>query len=133
MKLHYKLANIIYDFRSRRQRFARGWADGDVWNMNDWFIKTVEPMLKHLRDNGCGVPNELYDEGLDSREQWEAVLDEMVRCLHLMDEENVRMALGLYRRHGLSYDEHKRIGDTMEENKNRFFELFSKWFFDLWD
>jgi hypothetical protein len=43
------------------------------------------------------------------------------------------MALGLYRRHGLSYDEHKRIGDTMEENKNRFFELFSKWFFDLWD
>ena len=40
----------------RRQREKRGYSDTDVWNMNDWFIGTVTPMLKQFRKRHNGIP-----------------------------------------------------------------------------
>lgn len=31
------------------------------------------------------------------------------------------------------FESYKKANDLMEENKDRFFELFSKYFFCLWD
>lgn len=132
MNLYYKIKNAInefrYDFRCRRQRFKRGYADSDVWDMDCWFIRTVKPMLIQLRDNGIGVPNELYQDVDDKeREAWEAVLTEMIECLDDMDRYAVEEKYNL---HGNSYH---RSWDVIEKNKNRFFELFSRYFYSLWD
>ena len=132
MRLYYKIRNAIrefkYEFRSRRQRFKRGYSDSDVWDMDYWFIRTVKPMLIQLRDNGIGVPNELYQDVDDKeREAWEAVLTEMVECLDDMDRYAVEEKYNL---HGNSY---QRSWDIIEKNKDRFFELFSKHFYNLWD
>lgn len=132
MNLYYKIRNAIrefkYEFKSRRQRLKRGYSDSDVWDMDYWFIRTVKPMLIQLRDNGIGVPNELYQDADDKeREAWEAVLTEMVECLDDMDRYAVEEKYNL---HGNSY---QRSWDIIEKNKNRFFELFSKYFYDLWD
>ena len=132
MNLYYKIRNAFrelkYDFRRRCQRFKRGYSYGDVWDMDYWFIRTVKPMLTHLRDHGIGIPNELYQDGDDKeREAWEAVLTEMIECLEDMDRYAVEEKYNL---HGDSY---QRSWDIVEKNKNRFFELFSKWFFSLWD
>lgn len=65
-------------------------------------------------------------------DEWESILEEMINHLELMDEENVIKSLGLTRKI-LSYEESRKIDNIMIKNKERFFELFSKWFYSLWD
>lgn len=136
MNLYYRIKNTIsdfwYDFRARCQRFKRGWSYGDVWDMDVWFIRTVKPMLIHLRDHGIGIPNELYVDGENERVNWENTLTEMINCLELMDEDAARKRLNILDS-DYSFESYKKINDLMEENKDRFFELFSKYYFSLCD
>lgn len=137
MNLYYKLKNkLIYDFdslRARIQRFKRGYSYGDVWDMDYWFMRTVKSMLIHLRDHGIGIPNELYLQDADNeRIIWENTLTEMISCLELMDEENAEKYLGIAD-NDYSVESYDKVTNLMEENKNRFFELFSKYFYCLWD
>lgn len=141
MNLYYKLKNkLIYDvdsLKARIQRFKRGYSYGDVWDMYFWFMRTVKPMLIHLRDHGIGVPNELYLQDADNeRIIWENTLTEMISCLEIMDEDNVYKLLG-YKdddwQSRLSPKDYEKVYQVMEESKNRFFELFSKYFYNLWD
>lgn len=137
MTLYYKIRNAIrelrYDLRCRCQRFKRGYSYSDIWDMDCWFKRTVKPMLIHLRDHGCGVPNDLYLDGVENeREAWEAVLTEMVDCLTLMDEDEVEKYLGIVD-DDWSIESYNKVNNLMETKKNRFFELFSKYFYSLWD
>lgn len=136
MNPYHRIKNTIsdlwYDFRCRCQRFKRGWAYGDVWDIDCWFMCTVKPMLLHLYHNHTGVPIE-FENNPDG---WKEVLNEMITCLDLMDEEDVYAFLGFceiedYKR--MTNEDRENVYRIMEENKNRFFELFSKHFFDLWD
>lgn len=131
MKLHYRIQNALNNLRARYQRFKCGYSYGDVWNMCDWFTRTVKPMLIHLKNNGISRPMEFKH-----RSEWEAVLEEMIDCLNFMDEDYVFKFLGFgavdnYR--NITEEDWNRIYTIMAENKNRFFELFSKYFYDLWD
>ncbi len=131
MSLYYRIKNAWYDFRCRCQRFKRGWAYGDVWDMDQWFMRTVKPMLVHLKNNGISMPLEFYN-GDGNRIYWENILTEMITCLELMDEDAAREHLDISDS-DYSFESYQKTSDFMEENKNRFFELFSKYFFDLWD
>lgn len=138
MNLYYQLKNkLIYDvdsLRARIQRFKRGYSYGDVWDMDYWFMRTVKPMLIHLRNHGIGIPNELYLQDADNeRILWENTLTEMISCLELMDEDNAEKYLGLENKERWSLEDYNKRWALMEENKNRFFELFSKYFYCLWD
>ena len=60
----------------------------------------------------------------------------MITCLEFMDEEDVCAFLGFceiedYKR--MTKEDHESVYRIMEEKKNRFFELFSKYFYDFWD
>lgn len=132
MKLNYRIQNALYNFRARYQRFKCGWAYGDVWDMDIWFIRVVKPMLAHLRDHGIGIPGEFCIGEDSNRIYWENALTEMISCLELMDESAAREHLGISDS-DYSFESYKKINDLMEENKDRFFELFSKYFFCLWD
>lgn len=127
---------FVYGFdslRARWQRFIRGYSYGDVWDMDFWFMRNVKPMLIHLRDHGIGIPNELYLDGAENeREAWEAVLTEMINCLDLMDEDNAQKHLGIADS-DWTMESYNKVHACMDENKNRFFELFSKYFYSLWD
>ena len=138
MRLKPKIQIAWYNFKSRCQRFKRGYSYGDVWDMDCWFIHTVKPMLIHLRDYGIGIPGTLVVECENKREAWEAVLTEMIDCLTLMEEENVYEHLFGENWFELERDDNiledwKRVCAIMDQNKNRFFELFSKYFYCLWD
>jgi hypothetical protein len=137
MRLYRKIKNfLVYDFdslRARCQRFIRGYSYGDVWDMDCWFKRTVKPMLIHLRDHGIGIPFDLYQEGAENeRAAWEAVLTEMVECIDLMDEDEAQKYLGIAD-DDYSAESYKKVNDFMDEKKDRFFELFGKYFFSLWD
>ena len=127
---------LIYDFdslRARCQRFKRGYSYGDVWDMDFWFMRNVKPMLIHMRDHGIGVPWDLYNhEAENARIDWENILTEMVECLDLMDEDAAREYLCLTD-DDHSIESYKKVNDFMDAKKDRFFELFSKHFYSLWD
>ena len=138
MRLYYKLKNkLIYDvdsLKARCQRFKRGYSYGDVWDMDFWFMRTVKPMLIHLRDRGIGIPNDLYIKDADNeRILWENTLTEMINCLDLMYEDNAAKHLGIENKERWSLEDYNKRWMLMEESKNRFFELFSKYFYSLWD
>jgi hypothetical protein len=137
MNLYYKIKNAIsdlrYDLRVRCQRFKRGYSWSDVWNMDCWFKNMAKPMLTHLRDHGIGVPWELYKEGAENeREAWEEILTEMANCLTLMDEDEAEKYLGIAD-DDYSFESYQKVRDLMDENKDRFSELFGKYFYNLWD
>lgn len=138
MNLYYKIKNkLIYGhdcLRARIQRFKRGYSYGDVWDMDFWFMRTVKPMLIHLRDHGIGIPNELYLQDADNeRILWENTLTEMIGCLELMDEDGAAKHLGIENKERWSLEDYNKRWKLMEESKHRFFELFSKYFYCLWD
>ena len=105
------------------QRFHRGYADTDVWNLNTWFLSTVRPMLQQLHDTHAGYPVNITNE------LWEEELRTMIRLLDGMDEGKLI--------EGLSTNEvvknAVKIQEELDRNKDRFFELFSKYFWNLWD
>lgn len=117
MNIYHYIKNTIshawYDFRCRCQRFKRGYAYSDVWDIDVWFMRTVKPMLVHLRDHGMSHPIEFKD-----RNEWVAVLDEMIDCLDSMDEDYVMKFLGFgeiddYKR--MTRDDWDRIYTMMAE------------------
>ncbi|MDD6827912.1 MAG: hypothetical protein PUE12_17735 [Oscillospiraceae bacterium] len=136
MNIYYRIKNAIgnawYDFRCRCQRFKRGYAYSDILDMDNWFMRTVKPMLIHLYHNHMGVPME-FENNPDS---WKEVLNEMINCLEMMDEDNAYAFLGFceiddYKR--MTREDYQNVYDIRKKNKNRFFELFSKYFYNLWD
>lgn len=132
-RIKIKLMYGFDNFRARCQRFLRGYSYGDARDIDVWFMQTVKPMLIFLRDTGCGVPNDLYLEGAENeRAAWEEILTEMIECLTLMDEDEAQKYLGIID-DKWSVESYNRTNDFMEEKKNRFFELFSKHFYSLWD
>lgn len=135
MNLYYKIKWTIKDaywnFRKRCQRFKRGYSCGDVWDMDMWFIETIKPMLVHLRTNGISYPMEF-----NSRDDWCAVLDEMIACLDFMDENQVYDFLGFHECKDylrMTSEDIKKAYEIRANNKNGFFRLFSEHFYDLWD
>ena len=120
------LSNKWRNFRKRCQRFKRGYAWSDVWNMYDWFIDTNKSMLEHLLYTHQGYPC-----GIDNKE-WEAILQEMIDCLALMDENKAQEYLNIAD-DDYSAESRNRVDELTKEKKNRFFELFSEWFYCLWD
>lgn len=118
--------------RGRWQRFLRGYSYGDVWDMDFWFIHTVKPMLIHLREHSYSIPAEFEN----NERGWHDVLSNMISCLDMMDQTKVYKFLGFGdfgERINITLEDHKHVDDIMEANKNRFFELFSKYFYNLWD
>jgi len=115
-----------WDFRERCQRFQRGYSRSDVWDLDHWFISTLKPMLELMLKTHNSYPNGITNE------EWEAILQEMIDCLTLMDEDTAQEHLGITFENW-TVEKHQRTADTMEENKKRFFELFEKWFYNLWD
>jgi hypothetical protein len=49
-----------------------------------------------------------------------------------MDEDEAEKYLGIAD-DDYSAESYKKVNDLMDEKKNRFFELFSKHFYSLWD
>ena len=109
----------------RCQRFIRGWADEDTWDIDWWFIKTLSPMLKKFKEDNDSNPFKF------SEEEWDTILDNMIYYLEGMNEEGaVNQLYG--EGANLTVEDYKEISNHMTHSKEEFFKLFTQYFYDLW-
>ena len=96
----------------------------------EWFIAVMREILINYRDNRTGTPVVIPDYNIDDLisenkniEIYNSLLDEMITLLDQMDENNSAY-------NDISLEE---MHSAMDTAKNKFFELFSKYFYTLWD
>ena len=96
----------------------------------EWFIAVMREILINYRDNRTGTPVVIPDYNIDDLinenkniEIYNNILNEMIKLLDKMDECNSTY-------NDVSLEE---MHSAMDSAKNKFFELFSKYFYTLWD
>ena len=125
LKISLKIGNINNDNKPSKikylwQRAKRGYSDEDLYSIDNYFLKTIVPMLEWLKDNKHGVPYEFtideqgHEIDIDLADQhWKAELSKMIDHFK---------AINLYH-------------DTQNNEKHiqEGFKLFAKYFTNLWD
>ena len=116
IKFKFWIKKKIADGENNNQRVKYGWCDRDSWAIDEWFINTFSGLLNHYKDKCDSFP-----PSVDSEEEWYQILDDMLTHLKLA------------RMEWWDEDEQDWIyNPDHEEHKDKFFELFSKYFYDLW-
>ena len=107
-----------------------GYSPVAQWETFGWFITVMREILVNYRDNRTGTPVVIPDYHTDDLisenkniEIYNNILNEMIELLDKMDECNSTY-------NGVSLEERH---SSMDSAKNKFFELFSKYFYTLWD
>ena len=107
-----------------------GYSPVAQWETFSWFISVMREILINYRDNRTGTPVVIPDYHTDDLisenkniEIYNNILNEMIELLDKMDECNSTY-------NGVSLEE---MHSAMDSAKNKFFELFSKYFYTLWD
>ena len=107
-----------------------GYSPVAQWETFGWFITVMREILVNYRDNRMGTPVVIPDYNIDDLisenkniEIYNNILNEMIKLLDKMDECNSTY-------NGVSLEE---MHSAMDSAKNKFFELFSKYFYTLWD
>ena len=107
-----------------------GYSPVAQWETFEWFIAVMREILINYRDNRTGTPVVIPDYHTDDLisenkniKIYNNILNEMIELLDKMDECNSTY-------NGVSLEE---MHSAMDSAKNKFFELFSKYFYTLWD
>lgn len=107
-----------------------GYSPVAQWETFGWFITVMREILINYRDNRTGTPVVIPDYDADDLisenknvNVYNNILNEMIKLLDKMDECNSTY-------NGVSLE---KMSSAMDSAKNKFFELFSKYFYTLWD
>lgn len=126
----YRLKSIVSDYywqvRYACQRMFKGYDCTETFEMFDNFIKRYRKILKDYKAHHWGYPGELTPK------EWEAIIDRMIYCLDMMDEHYIEKLL-LEDMSPIYTVSSKSTYEIMTKYKNEFFQMFSEWFYDLWD
>ena len=142
--VYYRIKHYInyipVNVRTFLQRGKRGWGHSDVWGLSHYLSKTISETVKHLKENNHGHPAGMT-EG-----KWIDILNEITYGFDLVKqtvEGDLYYIKGQLRRkkwQKIADGINKKCGShdrcmTDEEIKayERGFDLFRKFFINLWD
>ena len=131
---YLNLKNIPLYFRLMHHLIKHGYDEYATWETFNWFIDTMKSILPHYKNHsgiplvleGCAWDDPSYDEE-ENVKKWYGIIDRMIELLDLMDECNEKYSAEEYNKYPLKGYTEREIA------KNEFFELFSKYFYNLWD
>lgn len=103
------ILDIPYQIRSRMFHIRHGFAQEDVWSLNDAIAQWLVPRLRYLAENHTSYPGGEIDD-----ESWTVILNKMIDAFEIIRDD------------AWDIDE-KRV--HVEEG----LDLFRKYFFHLWD
>lgn len=87
-----------------------------TWETCDWFVEKMKHILNEYLTHHWGYPCEF-----ESNEEWETIIRRMISLLEKMGYLDYSIK---------DYEKHIQERDAA---KDEFFELFSKYFYNLWD
>lgn len=153
MDMKYKLKNYMRKIKWSLQKIKRGYSDKDVWNIDLWFLDIMPRMLNQLKKTTHSAPLIKGTTEITCHDKWKEILDRMIFLLNEMDEDKCsyknpfeeefnhyikeKYSGHLKKSNGdlekLFYGEEKNKWNYINSCKQEFFDLFSKYFYDLWD
>lgn len=95
-----------------------------IYNHYNYLINMEINMLKEYLRYHHGYPGEHREEGGRTDEEWEATIQHMISLLERMAKEDNA---------GIIFTDIIKYNKETEQVTKEFFELFNKWFYDLWD
>lgn len=102
-----------------------GYSPVAQWETFEWFRDVMKEILINYRHNRVGSPMIIdnFWDGSKNIDAYDNILDKMIELLDQMDENNK------------IYDnvDWKTKDKLMNDAKDEFFKLFSKYYYDLWD
>lgn len=138
-KYWYKnIKEIPLYFKLMHHLIKYGYDEYATWETFGWFIDTMQDIFKKYKSQHHSIPIVIDNYPFVSQpteeekkimqendEKWNGIVDRMIELLSLMDERNPK-----YEEYDMDF---QRIDKEMNEAKDEFFELFSKYFYNLWD
>lgn len=145
MNSAFKSKNIFTNLKYAYQRIKKGYCDADLWEIDGWFLTVVPDMLKQFSKTHNGYPEILrrkyYEKNKNTLNityekficdcgekageafdrEWTEILNQMSEGFETLN--NLR----------LNNYQSPKGKNSAEEIKNKAFDLFSEWFFNLWD
>lgn len=142
-RFFYRLKELRWELKYAWQRAWRGWDSRDMFCMNDMFIEKYKEVLKYFKENHQGLFNtpKGSDKLFFNEEETDEIIDTMIHHLEMMNEDYVEKKLygkNIYDedydfKKDFSIDKCKHVFEVMNQNKDSFMDLFSTFFWDLWD
>lgn len=120
------IREAYWEVRYGFQRMFKGYDSVDTFETFAKFRERYTKILKEYRKYHVGYCGEMTEE------EWDAVIDEMIYHLHYMDEETVTEELERNVPDDWSAS-YRTVNHILDKHKDAFFELFSKYFYHLWD
>lgn len=125
-KAKWWIKDTYWEIRYGFQRMFKGYDSVDTFETFAKFRERYIKILTDYRKYHVGYCLEMTEE------EWDDIIDEMIYHLHYMDEETVTEELERDVPDDWSASM-KTVSEVMNKHKDAFFELFSKYFFSLWD
>ena len=104
------------------QRGFKGYCDKDLWSLRDWFNTVFPKMLREFEADIHSVPS--FNKEIKTKQDWEDIIERMAIALERTNEDFWIESAGMFTTAHYS---------KMEINKEAFMDMFSKYYFDLWD
>lgn len=126
VRTKHLVRRMYWKVRYGFQRMFKGYDIIDTFDIYYKFIDRYSKILTEFKNNHEGYPI-----NLQSNDEWNNVLDEMVYHLRYMNEETVTKELekDVPEDWTASY---KTVHEIMDRHKDKFFKLFSEHFYSLW-
>ena len=111
--MFWKIREKLNELKMQKQRAKKGFCVEDTWSVYDWFLNTVPKILTELNKNRMGHPTDMTDKEWGTCSQTNSI-----------DYDKDR---DKWREREIEIDNYK------DKMKNEGLELFSKYFWNLWD
>lgn len=125
-KAKWWIKDTYWEIRYGFQRMFKGYDSVDTFETFAKFRERYIKILTEYRKHHIGYDAEMTEE------EWDNIIDEMIYHLHYMDEETVTEELEKGVPDNWSASP-KTVNCVLDKHKDAFFELFSKYFYHLWD
>lgn len=128
--MFWKIKEKIWDLKMRKERAKKGYCKEDIWNINDWFLNIIPRILKDFNESRNGYPCNLSDE------EWDNIIKRMIFCFEEANEDTCSQTNEIE----FEIEDYEKwlkreaeIDKYRNDMKNEGLELFSKYFWNLWD
>ena len=123
-KITRKIKNFFLQIKWFFQRGFKGYCDKDIWSLRDWFIAIFPEMLREMAIDLHSSPAEI------NASDWQDILNRMAISLERTDAE---YWLDRIKEGKVDDFNFPNYGAEIKVYKDIFMDMFSKYFFDLWN